>query len=296
MNINELGEDLEQQFGKPRNITEENVRFMLSLIKEEFDGTKVNENIEKPSLEAFGMTILAVMSYQTTPWEELAKKPSIRKTLKYIAIRGNDHYDEMEALTKELIRKHFDDTNKDTKDTPHWYALRTTYGREKNAYNYLLSKNVVAFYPTLKSVKLVDSKRITIEESRIPNIFFAYGTEDELKYFVYDNVNLPYLRFYYRHTHVGNKIVKAPLVVPDNQMNSLKIICAADSDDIIASTEEVEKFKTGQKVWITEGKFAGVTGIVARYQSQQRVGIVIDGLLTVCTAYVPSAFLEIEDK
>ena len=25
------------------------------------------------------MNILAVMSYQTTPWEELAKKPSIRK-------------------------------------------------------------------------------------------------------------------------------------------------------------------------------------------------------------------------
>jgi hypothetical protein len=61
----------------------------------------------------------------------------------------------------------------------------------------------------------------------------------------------------------------------------------------LGSTEEVEKFKTGQKVRITEGKFAGVTGIVARYQSQQRVGIVIDGLLTVCTAYVPSAFIEI---
>ncbi|MDY5089988.1 MAG: UpxY family transcription antiterminator [Prevotella sp.] len=185
------------------------------------------------------------------------------------------------------------DTNKDTKDTPHWYALRTTYGREKKAYNYLLSKNVVAFYPTLKSVKLVDSKRITVEESRIPNIFFAYGTEEDLKTFVYDNVNLPYLRFYYRHTHVGNKIVKEPLVVPEVQMNSLKIICAADSDDIVASTEEIRKFKVGQKVRITEGKFKGVVGMVARYHSQQRVGIVIDGLLTVCTAYVPSAFIEI---
>ncbi len=41
MNINELGEDLEQQFGKPRNVSKENVKFMLSLIKEEFDGTKV---------------------------------------------------------------------------------------------------------------------------------------------------------------------------------------------------------------------------------------------------------------
>ena len=185
------------------------------------------------------------------------------------------------------------DTNKDTKDTSHWYALRTTYGREKKAYEYLLSKNVVAFYPTLKSVKLVDSKRITVEESRIPNIFFAYSTEEELKTFVYDNVNLPYLRFYYRHVHVGKKIVKEPLIVPSNQMNSLKIICAADSDDIVASTEEIRKFKVGQKVRITEGKFKGVVGMVARYHSQQRVGIVIDGLLTVCTAYVPSAFIEI---
>ena len=111
MNIKELGDDLEQQFGKPRNLTEENVRFMLSLVKEEFDGKKVNEDVEKPSLDAFGMTILAVMSYQTFPWEELAKKPSIRKTLKYIAIRGGNHYDEVETLTKGLMRKHFDGIN-----------------------------------------------------------------------------------------------------------------------------------------------------------------------------------------
>lgn len=108
MNVKEIGEDLEQQFGKPRNVTEENVRFLLSLIKEEYDGKKVNEDVEKPSLDAFGMTILAVMSYQTKPWEELAKKPAIRRTLKYVAVRGENHYDEIEALTKELMRKHFD--------------------------------------------------------------------------------------------------------------------------------------------------------------------------------------------
>lgn len=76
-------------------------------------------------------------------------------------------------------------------------------------------------------------------------------------------------------------------------MESFKIICTADSEDIIASTDEIERFKEGQKVCITDGKFKGVIGTVARYQSQQRVGIVIDGLLTVCTAYVPSAFLEV---
>ena len=192
------------------------------------------------------------------------------------------------ALTANINERSIED-----KDLPHWYALRTTYGREKKAYDYLVSKHVMAFYPILKRVKNVDGKRITTDESRIPNIFFAYGTEEELKTFVYDNVNLPYLRFYYRHVHVGKKIVKEPLIVPSNQMNSLKIICAADSDDIVATTEEIRKFKVGQKVRITEGKFKGVIGNVARYQSQQRVGIVIDGLLTVCTAYVPSAFIEI---
>ena len=184
-------------------------------------------------------------------------------------------------------------TGKRTEDTPHWYALRTTYGREKKAYEYLVSKNIVAFLPTLKQVKLVDGKRITTEQSRIPNLFFAYATEEQLKPNVFDNVNLPFLRFYYRHTRVANKVVKEPLIVPDHQMESFKIICTADSEDIIASTDEIERFKKGQQVRITDGKFKGVVGMVARYQSQQRVGIVIDGLLTVCTAYVPSAFLEV---
>ena len=90
MTINELGENIEQQFGKPRNITEENVRFMLSLIKEEYDGTKVNENVEKPSLEAFGMTILAVMSYQTTPWEGLDKERLRQMILQYLSNAGEE--------------------------------------------------------------------------------------------------------------------------------------------------------------------------------------------------------------
>ena len=106
MNINEITEDLEQQFGKPRNVSEENVRFMLSLVKEQSDDTTVNEDVDKPSLDALGMTVMAVMSYQTTPWEELAKKPAIRRSLKYIVVRIGNHYDEVEALIKELMRTH----------------------------------------------------------------------------------------------------------------------------------------------------------------------------------------------
>ena len=173
----------------------------------------------------------------------------------------------------------------------HWYALRTTYGREKKAYDYLTAKGITAFYPTTNVVKLIKGKRKVVTESRLPNIFFAYGTEEQLKSFVYDNVNLPFLRFYYRHVHVGRRIEKIPMIVPDCQMDSLKIICAADADNTIVSLVEVPKFEKGQLVRVIDGAFKGVTGRVARWQGQQRVGVVVDELVTIVTAYVPSAFL-----
>lgn len=177
-------------------------------------------------------------------------------------------------------------------DIPHWYALRTTYGREKKAYDYLTAKGVTAFYPTTNVVKLIKGKRKVVTESRLPNIFFAYGTEEQLKEYVYDNVNLPFLRFYYRHMHERNTIKKTPLIVPNNQMDSLKIICAADADNTFVSLVKVPKFEKGQLVKVIDGAFKGVIGRVARWQGQQRVAVIVDDLVTVCTAYVPSAFLE----
>ena len=177
-------------------------------------------------------------------------------------------------------------------DTPHWYALRCTYGREKAAYDYFVAKGIIAFYPTTNAVKIINGKRKVVAESRLPNIFFAFGTEEQIKTFVYDNVNLPFLRFYYRHVHVGCRINKTPLIVPDYQMESLKIICAADMDNTIVSLTEVPKFEKGQLVRVVDGAFKGVIGIVAGWQGQQRVGVVVEGLVTMVTAYVPSAFLE----
>ena len=177
-------------------------------------------------------------------------------------------------------------------DTPHWYALSCTYGREKAAYDYFVAKGIIAFYPTTNAVKIINGKRKVVAESRLPNIFFAFGTEEQIKTFVYDNVNLPFLRFYYRHVHVGCRINKTPLIVPDYQMESLKIICAADMDNTIVSLTEVPKFEKGQLVRVVDGAFKGVIGIVARWQGQQRVGVVVEGLVTMVTAYVPSAFLE----
>lgn len=179
----------------------------------------------------------------------------------------------------------------------HWYALRATYGREKKAYEYLLKQGIKAFYPTIKTVKEIQGKRKTVYVSRLPNMFFAYGTERELSTYVFDNTNLPFLRFYYRHYHEGRAVHKTPMIVPDDQMHTLRIICQAESSDTYVTPDCIHLFEHGQRVRITGGVFAGAEGRVARFKRQQRVGVCIEGLLTMVTAYVPSGYLQpIDDE
>lgn len=173
----------------------------------------------------------------------------------------------------------------------HWYTLRATYGREKKAYEYIIAQGVEAFWPTMiVPAKDPEGKKIYREVSLLPNIFFIHTTENIAKSFVFETKVLHYLRFYYNVHHDGSK---EPLIVPDQQMLSLQTICAARDENILLVPSEVTKFTKGQLVRIIDGTFSGVIGRVARYHGQQRVGVIIDGILTLATAYVPSACLEI---
>lgn len=176
--------------------------------------------------------------------------------------------------------------------TMHWYAMRTTYGREQKAYDFIVSNGGTAFLPLIKQEKIIKGKKTIVDVSRIPNIFFVYGTEDEVKTFAYDNIHLPFLRFYYESHYEGVKIIKEPLIVPDRQMQSLQILCQAEAEDIrLVPDEMIPKFQEGQSVLITQGEFKGIEGKVARWHGQQRVAIIIEGLCVIATAYVPSAYL-----
>lgn len=46
----------------------------------------------------------------------------------------------------------------------------------------MTAKGITTFYPTIDTVKLINGKRKVVTESRLPNIFFAYGTEEQLKF------------------------------------------------------------------------------------------------------------------
>lgn len=179
-----------------------------------------------------------------------------------------------------------------TKEPLRWYVLRATYGRVNASYEYLAQKGIEVYHPTIFVYRMVNGKRKRLEESRLPNIFFAQSTEEILKTYVFDNVNLPHLRFYYRYAGLGNERTKEPLIVPDRQMESLKIICGHKEADNVVVPNDKHQFDKGETVIVTDGDFKGVIGKVARYCKQLRVGVIIDSFLTIATAYVPRGYLK----
>ena len=106
-------------------------------------------------------------------------------------------------------------TSKSPSYRSHWDALRTTYGREKRAYNFIVANGKTVFYLTVASYLCQRNwRKAQVCRTRFSNIFFAYSTEEGSKFFVYDNVNLPILLFYYRYSHFDSQVEKNPLIVP----------------------------------------------------------------------------------
>ena len=182
--------------------------------------------------------------------------------------------------------------SKNLSSNVHWYALRATYGRESKCNDYLVSQGVETYYPTIKAFKMVNNKRKKVTQSCMLNIFFARGTEEELKTYVYDNINLPYLRFYCRRVGIGDELRHEPLIVPDYQLENLRLVLADQSGGLVVVPNDEHKFDKGATVRVTDGTFKGVVGKVARYCGHQRVAIIIDGIVTIATTYIPSAYLE----
>jgi len=172
-----------------------------------------------------------------------------------------------------------------------WYAIRATYGRERKAYDFFISQGIKAFYPTRVLKKVDNDGMITmVEESLLPNLLFIFATEKEVRSFIFDNQNLPFLRFYYNLHHDGSK---EPIIVPDNQLENLRIFCNAKDDKSHKVPDSVSNFKKGQLVRVVSGPFKGIEGIVSRWHGQQRVGIIVDGVGTFSTSYIPTPLLEI---
>lgn len=174
-----------------------------------------------------------------------------------------------------------------------WYVLRVSYNQGQKAYKGLTAANIEAYMPMHHVVKVVRGRRRKLWVPYVPGLVFANSTQEVLEEFMHgSHESAKYVHFY--RNRLEEKIenfMNPPLVVSNEAMTSFRTICDAPKDDIrFADTKDVN-FKPNTWVEVIDGDFKGVKGRVTHWKNQTRVGVVIDGLFTVFTTYIPKPFL-----
>lgn len=177
-----------------------------------------------------------------------------------------------------------------------WFVLRATYNRVQQAYEFIIREHECAYLPMRYAEKVIKGKRKRILKPLIPNILFVYTTRERIEQFVKDTPELPFLTFYYNHFEQEYEGKNAPLTIPFQEMMNFIRLTRIDNAHIMLVDAKQCHYKSGDIVRVMEGDFAGVEGRVARVAGQQRVVVEIEGLCTVVTAYIPSAFLKIVNE
>lgn len=177
-----------------------------------------------------------------------------------------------------------------------WFLMRAAYGQESKAKDFLEAKGMEVFLPQQERCFMVKGKRVHKMQSLIPNFLFVKGVEAELKKYI-GKKPLDFLHHYYvphkdeEGKAIGKKGIK-PLVIPEKQMEYfIKWNEVRDDCKLFVSDDKIP-LSHNERVRVMEGKFEGLEGHVFRIKGQARVGIVVDGVGTAFTAYIPKAFLQ----
>ena len=181
-----------------------------------------------------------------------------------------------------------------------WFVLRVLYGRIIKAKAFVEAKGFECYVPMrYKEVKKHDKKRI-ITEPLLPSFLFVHVTAEQVETLIHENKvvtneSRPLLSYYFDHTiHLqGNPDYNPPLKISDEAMANFIRLTSIKNPHIIPITSDNIQFKLGDNVVVTEGKFKGIHGRVARIAGQQRVIVeLFDGYL-VATAYIPKDAIKI---
>ena len=163
----------------------------------------------------------------------------------------------------------------------HWYAAKVKYQTERKVKSWLDEQTIENFIPFQTVLVERNGRKIKREKPIVPGLLFirtnhrmACALPNE------SGIKMVFLR---------NLETHQLLIVPDKQMQDFMFLL-----DFSESAVRIENtnLRRGDRVRIIKGDFAGIEGELVRIKGHKRVVLRLEGLFSLATAYIPSAYLE----
>jgi len=218
-------------------------------------------------------------------------------TLSNVDIRGGDEMPPSTRLTPDVLPEAKSSKTGVSVGYAHeegkkWFVFRASYGRVDRASEVMINDGTYAYVARRYVQKLYHGKRKKVLVPLIPNLVFAYTSEEKANEYVNNTPALSFLSYYYNHFEFDESRKNPPLTISDAEMMRFILATYHHNEHLMFVNESQCHYKSGDVVKVTDGLFRGVEGRVARVAGQQRVILSLSNIGLVATAYIPTAFIE----
>lgn len=145
-----------------------------------------------------------------------------------------------------------------------WYVLHTKSRFENVVNENLCKKGLESFLPKITVRSKRKDRKVMLRVPLFPGYVFV---ETDLN----PSEHLEIVKTVGAVRLIGAK--GGPVPVPSENIESLKIMVGTDLEIITGA-----RFEKGNRILVTGGPFAGVTGIFSRYRGKDRVVVFVDAL------------------
>lgn len=175
--------------------------------------------------------------------------------------------------------------------TRQWFVLRILYSRIKAAHDLLEQKEITWYQPLRYEVRRIKGKQRFRRTYFFPNLIFAYIEPENIDQLIRDKRDNTVLSYYYNHFATNQNGKNPPLTVPIPAMDNFIRLTSIQDQHIRIVDPKACRYKRGDMVIVTEGKFKGIVGRLARVSQEQRVVVNLEGVGMIASAYIPTAII-----
>lgn len=144
----------------------------------------------------------------------------------------------------------------------YWYALRVTYQREMKVKSYFDDLGVETFIPMRTIERVAFGRKRKVIVPAIHNLIFVRIEPQQIKR-IKLSMQLPIC-------YIMNPGNKQPVTIDDKSMQDFITVSNSDLKGISWTEYSVEELRSGDRVEIVDGIFAGVRGVMVRRNGRGR--------------------------